>query len=167
MAIDKVGAVTGAGVSPAAETGKDFGRVLEGVKGQGRPGPRVATEGAPLPVSAERAAPERVEAARGSCRADGAGRAEAGQLEVRGGGRVDSVQSARAQQAVQVLDRVGEAQKRLDHILKLAESGKTFTPAELLAFQAHVYRASQELDLAGKVVEKATGGVKQVLQTQV
>jgi hypothetical protein len=29
-----------------------------------------------------------------------------------------------------------------------------------------VYRASQELDLAGKVVEKATSGVKQVLQTQ-
>jgi hypothetical protein len=30
-----------------------------------------------------------------------------------------------------------------------------------------VYRASQELDLAGKVVEKATAGVKQILQTQV
>ena len=166
MAIDKVGGVSGAGVSPSLETGKDFGRVLEGVKGPGRPGPRVATEGAPS-VSAERASPERVEASRGTCRADGTGRAEAGQLEVRPGGRVDSVQSARAQQAVQVLDRVGEAQKRLDHILKLAESGKTFTPAELLAFQAHVYRASQELDMAGKVVEKATGGVKQVLQTQV
>ncbi|RYZ38005.1 MAG: ATP-dependent helicase HrpB, partial [Myxococcaceae bacterium] len=62
---------------------------------------------------------------------------------------------------------VGQAQQRLDHILKLAESGRTFSPSELLALQAHVYRASQELDLAGKVVEKATGGVKQVLQTQV
>ncbi|WNZ60390.1 hypothetical protein QEG98_31030 [Myxococcus sp. MxC21-1] len=83
------------------------------------------------------------------------------------GTRVDSVQAARAQQAAQVLDRVGQAQKRLDHILQLAQSGRSFTPAELLALQAHVYRASQELDLAGKVVEKATGGVKQVLQTQV
>ena len=55
----------------------------------------------------------------------------------------------------------------MDHILELAESGRTFSPTELLALQAHVYRASQELDLAGKVVEKATGGVKQVLQTQV
>ncbi len=80
---------------------------------------------------------------------------------------MDSVQSARGQQAAQVLDRVGQAQKRLDHILKLAESGRTFSPAELLALQAHVYRASQELDLAGKVVEKATSGVKQVLQTQI
>jgi hypothetical protein len=81
--------------------------------------------------------------------------------------RVDSVRAARSQQAVQVLDRVTEAQKRLDNILALAESGRSFSPAELLAVQAHVYRASQELDLAGKVVEKATGGVKQVLQTQV
>jgi hypothetical protein len=80
---------------------------------------------------------------------------------------VDSVQSARAQQAAQALDRVSQAQKRLDHILALAESGRSFTPAELLAFQAHVYAASQQLDLAGKVVEKATGGIKQVLQTQI
>ncbi|WP_245682979.1 hypothetical protein [Archangium gephyra] len=80
---------------------------------------------------------------------------------------MDSVQAARSQQAVRVLDRVTEAQKRLDNLLALAESGKSFSPAELLAVQAHVYRASQELELAGKVVEKATGGVKQVLQTQV
>ena len=80
---------------------------------------------------------------------------------------MDSVQGARAQQATQLVDRVSQAQKRLDHILKLAESGRSFTPAELLAFQAHVYKASQELDLAGKVVEKATSGVKQVLQTQI
>jgi hypothetical protein len=55
----------------------------------------------------------------------------------------------------------------MDEVLRLAESGKVFSPAELLALQAQVYRASQELDLAGKVVEKATGGVRQVLQTQV
>ncbi|MFP2913006.1 ATP-dependent helicase HrpB, partial [Pyxidicoccus sp. 3LFB2] len=100
-------------------------------------------------------------------RADAVGRASPGCAEVKPGARVDSVQAARGQQAAQVLDRVGQAQKRLDSILKLAESGRTFTAAELLALQAHVYRASQELDLAGKVVEKATGGVKQVLQTQV
>jgi len=55
----------------------------------------------------------------------------------------------------------------MDEVLRLAESGRGFSPAELLALQAHVYRASQQLDLAGKVVEKATGGVKQILQTQV
>src|SRR5437899_1143375 len=64
------------------------------------------------------------------------------------------------------LDQLTAAQSRMDKVLELAQSGKTFTPAELLSLQTQVYRASQELDLAGKVVEKATGGVKQVLQTQ-
>lgn len=165
MAIDKVGAIGGAGATPALEpSGKaQFGKVLEGVKGPAKqPGPRVATEGAPQLASAEK-----TEAARGTCRAEGVGKAPAGTSEVQAGGRVDSVQGARSQQAVQMLDRVSEAQKRLDHIMALAESGRSFSPTELLALQAHVYRATQELDLAGKVVEKATGGIKQVLQTQV
>ena len=66
-----------------------------------------------------------------------------------------------------LIGEVASAQARLDKILSLAQSGKSFSPAELLAFQAHAYRASQELDLAGKVVEKATSGVKQTLNTQV
>ena len=69
--------------------------------------------------------------------------------------------------AAALLNEVSNAQAKLDQILKMAESGRTFSPAELLAFQAHAYRASQELDLAGKVVEKATSGVKQTLNTQV
>jgi len=161
MAMDKVGSVGGAGASPALETGKQpFGKVLQGVKGLERgQGIPVATEGARRPVSSE--------ALRGPNRAQTVERATAGPAEVTPGGRVDSVQSARAQLTVQALERVSQAQKRLDHILALAESGRTFTPAELLAFQAHVYAASQQLDLAGKVVEKATSGVKQVLQTQI
>ncbi|REG32257.1 hypothetical protein ATI61_105585 [Archangium gephyra] len=165
MTIDKVGAIGGAGATPALEpSGKArFGEVLEGVKGPAKqPGPRVSSEGTPPLASAEK-----TEAARGKCEAEGVGKATGGTAEVRAGGRVDSVQAARSQQAVRVLDRVTEAQKRLDNLLALAESGKSFSPAELLAVQAHVYRASQELELAGKVVEKATGGVKQVLQTQV
>jgi hypothetical protein len=161
MTIDKVGSVGGAGASPALETGKEqFGKVLQGVQGTGA-GPKVpvATEGAPRPASSE--------AVRGTDQARTVDRAGVGKVEAAPGARVDSVQSARAQQAAQMLDRVDQAQKRLDHILKLAESGRSFTPVELLAFQAHVYRASQELDLAGKVVEKATSGVKQVLQTQI
>ncbi|MBN8226348.1 ATP-dependent helicase HrpB [Corallococcus macrosporus] len=156
MAIDKLGAVGGAGPSPAVESGREtFGKVLEGVREPAsRPVP-VTTEGPPKPVRTPTEATAGTERARAGC------------AEVKPGARVDSVHAARSQQAVEVLDRVGQAQQRLDHILKLAESGRTFSPSELLALQAHVYRASQELDLAGKVVEKATGGVKQVLQTQV
>ena len=69
--------------------------------------------------------------------------------------------------AARALDQVSAAQTRMEKVLELAQSGKTFTPAELLSLQTQMYRASQELDLAGQVVEKATGGVKQVLQTQV
>lgn len=77
------------------------------------------------------------------------------------------VQKVEAKSPAQMLERISNAQKQMDQVLKLAQSGKSFTPAELLSLQAQVYSASQELDLAGKVVEKATGGVKQVLQTQV
>jgi hypothetical protein len=161
MAIDKVGPAGSAGAAPALETGKEqFSKVLQGVKGgAGEPRVPVATEGTPRPAASE--------AVRGTHQAQAVDRAAAGRGEVKPGARVDSVQSAREQQAARMVERVSQAQKRLDHILELAESGRTFTPAELLAFQAHVYRASQELDLAGKVVEKATGGVKQVLQTQI
>ena len=83
------------------------------------------------------------------------------------------VQAARAPLASQLLeptkmiDQVAAAQKRMESVLELAQSGKSFTPAELISLQSQMYRASQELDLAGKVIEKATGGVKQILQTQV
>lgn len=59
------------------------------------------------------------------------------------------------------------AQTHMDRILKAAESGHTFSPSQLLALQARVYQASQHIDLATKLVEKGTGGLKQVLQTQI
>jgi hypothetical protein len=127
------------------------------VKGPAKPpGVPVNIEG-PVPrASTERTAG----AARGACEARGVERADSGVSVAR-------TDAAPPSQVVRALDQVGEAQKRLDHILELAESGRSFSPTELLALQAQVYRASQELDLAGKVLEKATGGVKQVLQTQV
>lgn len=67
----------------------------------------------------------------------------------------------------QVINEVKVAQQRLDRIFQLAQSGRTFTPAELLAMQGQVYRASQEIDLASRIADKGSGGVKQILQTQV
>ncbi|WP_434382493.1 ATP-dependent helicase HrpB [Melittangium boletus] len=157
MAMGNVGALGGAGASPVGEspaTKGGFARLLEGMKGPAKPpGVPVAGEAGRHLVPAER-----TEAVRGPCEARGGDPAVGG---------VSSVSAAAPSRAVRVLDQVGEAQRRLDHVLALAESGRSFSPAELLAFQAHVYRASQELDLAGKVVEKAVGGVKQILQTQV
>ncbi|HEY1416832.1 MAG TPA: hypothetical protein VGF41_02970, partial [Myxococcaceae bacterium] len=44
------------------------------------------------------------------------------------------------------LARVTAAQARMDRILALAASGRTFSPAELLALQAGVAEASQTVD---------------------
>ena len=65
------------------------------------------------------------------------------------------------------LGRVAAAQARMDRILALAASGRTFSPAELLALQAGLAEASQTVDLAGKVLDRVSGGVKTLLQTQV
>jgi hypothetical protein len=69
--------------------------------------------------------------------------------------------------AIAALDSVQRAQARMEQVLRLAQSGRTFSPAELLSLQATMYRSTQELDLAGKVVEKLTAGTKQLLQTPV
>jgi len=66
-----------------------------------------------------------------------------------------------------LLNQVVEGQNKLDAIIKMATSGKTYGNQELLAIQASVYKFSQELEMTSKVVEKATSGVKQTMQTQV
>ena len=66
-----------------------------------------------------------------------------------------------------LLGQVVEGQNKLDDIIKMATSGKTYGQQDLLAIQASVYKFSQELELTSKVVEKATSGVKQTMQTQV
>ena len=44
--------------------------------------------------------------------------------------------------------------------------GKDLGPGELLALQAGVYRYSEAVDLASKLVDRASSGVKTVLQGQ-
>lgn len=151
MALPHVGSVTGAAVSRAVEPQQKFGKVLDAQHGpaklQGQPQTQaqsgVTGEMAPKPVVQ--------------------GRVQAGQAVA----RTQAGQVPQAQMAVKAVDQLSAAQQRLDRILALAESGRTFTPAELLGMQARVSQASQQLDLAGKVVDKATSGVKQILQTQV
>jgi len=44
--------------------------------------------------------------------------------------------------------------------------GKDLGPAELLALQAGVYRYSEAVDLSAKLIDRATSGLKTVLQGQ-
>ncbi len=145
------GSIIGAGSAPGVGKGKEsFRETLkaqhESVRPKAAEAPQLVHAHA-QPVTEAKATP----------------RAAAGPTRVEGAAKVD----AAAPMTARVLDHVSAAQTRMDQILKLAESGRDFSPAELLSLQTHVYRASQELDLAGKVVEKATNGIKQVLQTQV
>jgi hypothetical protein len=80
---------------------------------------------------------------------------------------VEAKAEARETGLKSLLNQVVDGQNKLDQIIKLATSGKTYGNQELLAIQASVYKFSQELELTSKVVEKATSGVKQTMQTQV
>ena len=60
---------------------------------------------------------------------------------------------------------LGEGQSRIDHAIHHGFRGET-DAGHLLALQAGVYRYTQELELASKLVDKATGALKQTLQSQ-
>ncbi|HZH04870.1 MAG TPA: ATP-dependent helicase HrpB [Myxococcaceae bacterium] len=66
-----------------------------------------------------------------------------------------------------MVDDLERGQGVLESILNEGLTGKEFSSSELIALQAGIYRYSQELELTGKVVEKATTGLKDTLRTQV
>ena len=67
----------------------------------------------------------------------------------------------------QILTDMEKGQGVMDKLIDQGLSGKRFSNSELLALQAGMYRYTQELELTGKVVEKATTGLKETLKTQV
>ncbi|HEY4015409.1 MAG TPA: hypothetical protein VGM06_18820 [Polyangiaceae bacterium] len=56
----------------------------------------------------------------------------------------------------------GDAQVR--SAVGALQGGADFDPARLIALQAGVYRYSEVLDLASRLVDRATAGVKTVVQ---
>lgn len=83
-----------------------------------------------------------------------------------GVGDVRPTNGVEASRALPGVADVVRAEQRLDQVLELARSGKSFSPGELIALQADVYQAGRTLELASKLTEKATSAVKQVLQTR-
>ena len=61
---------------------------------------------------------------------------------------------------------ISRGERTVSSVISAARRGKVFSNEELLAVQAGVYRYTQELELASKLVDKATGAVKQTLQSQ-
>lgn len=66
-----------------------------------------------------------------------------------------------------IMEDVMQGQNKLEEIINMSLSGRSFSSPELLAMQAGVYRFTQELELTSKVIEKATATVKQTMNTQV
>jgi hypothetical protein len=72
-----------------------------------------------------------------------------------------------AEAAKRLVTRMLDDEAAVDRGLHAAMSGRQMSAPQLLVLQAQVIQYSQELEVASRVVDKATGAVKQVLQTQV
>ena len=81
--------------------------------------------------------------------------------------RVGAPDKAQNSKLTKMLEGLIGGQDRMTGIMNMALSGRQFSPPELIGLQAGVYRFSQELELTSKVVEKATSGIKQTMNTQV
>lgn len=81
--------------------------------------------------------------------------------------KINPIANAERGKWADMLGDIIGGQDKMNGIMKMALSGRQFSPPELLALQAGVYRFSQELELTSKVIEKATSGIKQTMNTQV
>lgn len=66
-----------------------------------------------------------------------------------------------------MLERVVTEETKIDRVLEAAARGKTFSPAELLALQAAVFRYSQTVEVVSRVADRLVGAIKQTMGTQV
>jgi hypothetical protein len=61
---------------------------------------------------------------------------------------------------------IGANERSVDGALERVTRRGAMSTEELIAFQASIYRHSLSVDIASKVVEKATSAVRQILQSQ-
>jgi hypothetical protein len=65
-----------------------------------------------------------------------------------------------------VVKELMAGQNKMEDLMKVAMSGAKLNNQEMLGIQAGVYMFSQQMELTSKVIEKATSGIKQTLNTQ-
>jgi hypothetical protein len=63
--------------------------------------------------------------------------------------------------------QIVDGERRLDAALARGQGPRPLGNGELLALQVDVYRYTERLELVSRVTDRATGGLKQILQTQV
>jgi hypothetical protein len=66
-----------------------------------------------------------------------------------------------------LLEKTVGTEQRVDSLLAAAARGRTFSPGELLALQATVFRYSQAVEIVSRATDKLVGAVKQTMGTQV
>lgn len=76
-------------------------------------------------------------------------------------------QSSMVNNMTKMMSDLEKGQGVMDKLINSGLSGKNISNGELLSLQAGMYKYTQELELTGKVVEKATTGLKDTLKTQV
>lgn len=77
---------------------------------------------------------------------------------VQAAGKTDSVAG--------VVNELNSGAERLESILGQLQSGKEFSPAELIGMQAEVHMLSEQIQLSSKLVDSAVQSLKQVMQQQ-
>jgi len=75
--------------------------------------------------------------------------------------------AAKATPVRAMLERMVGAENQVDKLLHAAATGKTFSPAELLALQSTVFRYSQTVEVVSRVADRMVGAIKQTLGTNV
>lgn len=75
--------------------------------------------------------------------------------------------SEHAQRLDQFVEGVLKDEKKINRLIKRSTKGVALDQAELIQLQGLIYGYAQKVDLASKVVDKSTGGLKQIMNTQV
>ena len=75
--------------------------------------------------------------------------------------------SSAAQKLDNFVEGVFKDQAKIEKMMRRCVRGKTLSQPELLRLQGLIYGYAQKVELASKIVDKATGGLKQVMNTQV
>jgi transcription termination factor NusB len=97
----------------------------------------------------------------------------ADQIESRDIEEIEDVDSTTASQEGgdselrEFVDGISDRKSDIDEMLERTMNGEDLDQQELLEMQMLVYSYSQKVELASKTVEKATGGLKQMMQVQV
>jgi hypothetical protein len=92
-----------------------------------------------------------------------------GEPTVPGDSPAGASSSGQASAFAGVLQGLGQEMRRGERLMRSAMSaggGRDIGPAELIALQAGVYRYGEAVDLASRLVDRATSGVKTILQVQ-